>query len=68
MKKNTETLSYEKAVERLENIVAELEGGTLELDLLAEHLKEAKELLAFCRTKLTQVETDVQKILEDGKE
>lgn len=61
-------LTYEQAVARLEEIVNNLERGDLALDSLAQQIKEAQELLTFCRTKLTQVETDVKKILEDEKE
>lgn len=61
-------LTYEQATSRLEEIVNNLERGDLALDSLAQQIKEAQELLAFCRKKLTQVETDVKKILADGKE
>lgn len=61
-------LTYEQAISRLEEIVNNLERGDLALDSLAQQIKEAQELLTFCRAKLTQVETDVKKILEDEKE
>lgn len=56
---------YEDAVNRLKTIVAEIENGDTNIDKLADNLKEAKELIAFCRNKLQKVETDIKKILDD---
>ncbi len=62
-------LTYEQAMRRLSTIVADMEQGTLELDELVAQLAEAKKLITFCRSKLTKVENDINKILEDnGKE
>ena len=55
----------EDAVNRLKTIVAEIENGDTDIDKLADNLKEAKELIAFCRNKLQKVETDIKKILDD---
>lgn len=60
--------TYEQAMQRLDDIVNGLEKGTAELDQLSSQIKEAQALLAFCRAKLLQVETDVNQILNDGKE
>lgn len=61
-------LTYEQAMARLNTIVTNLENGVLELDHLTTQLAEAKQLIAFCRTKLTAVEKEVNKILRDGDE
>ena len=58
-----ENITYEAAMERLANITKSLEQGTLNIDELSDQLKEAQELLAFCKQKLTKVETDVNQIL-----
>jgi len=68
MPKNTSCKTYEKAIEELETIVANLEKGDLEIDKLSDQVKEAKQLIALCREKLTKVEADIQQIFEDGKE
>lgn len=62
------TLTYEAAMKRLETIVQGFEQNSLELDQLTEQLAEAQTLLKFCNEKLQQVETDVNKLLDDGKE
>lgn len=57
-------MTYEQAASKLEMIVAKIERGEMDIDSLAANLKEAKELVNFCKTKLTKVEEDVKKILE----
>ena len=61
MEKN---LTYEMAIKRLEQIVAKLENGEMDVDALASNLKEAKELAEFCKEKLTKVENEVKKCLD----
>lgn len=58
-------LKYEDAVTRLKTIVSEIENGDTDIDKLADNLKEAKELIAFCRNKLQKVESDIKNILDD---
>lgn len=58
-------LTYEQAVAHLQGIVSKIERGEMDVDSLANNLKDAKELLAFCKAKLTKAEHDVKKILED---
>ena len=45
-------MKYEEAIERLQTIVADIERGETNVDELAESLKEAKSLIAFCKEKL----------------
>lgn len=59
--------TYSDAMKRLEEIVRKIESGEMDIDSLAENLKEAKQLVAFCKGKLQQVEDEVNKIME-GKE
>lgn len=60
-------LTYETAIRRLETIVQSIEDNTLELDALTTQLSEAQELIKFCNERLQKVETDVNKLLADGK-
>ncbi len=60
-------LTYSDAMKRLEEIVRKIESGEMDIDSLAENLKEAKQLVAFCKGKLQHVEDEVNKIME-GKE
>lgn len=61
IKKN---LTYNEAQKRLEAIVRQIDENSQDIDKLCDLLKEAKELLAFCKDKLYKVENDVKKILE----
>ena len=64
----TEGMTYGKAMERLEVLVAEMEEGELDIDLLGSRLKEAQELVRFCRGKLYKADEEVKKIMEgDGQ-
>ena len=61
-------MTYGKAMERLEALVAEMEEGELDIDLLGSRLKEAQELVRFCRGKLYKADEEVKKIMEgDGQ-
>lgn len=60
-------MKYEEAMKRLEQIVSDIEEGKLDIDLISEKLKEAKELITICRDKLYKVDADVKKILEDDQ-
>jgi len=58
-----EAKSYNEAMKRLEEIVGKIESGEMDVDSLTENLKEAKELVAFCKSKLLKVEEEVDKIM-----
>jgi len=60
-----EKISYEEAIQRIEEITKKIESGEMDIDSLATSLKEAKELVQFCKEKLTKVEADVKKILDE---
>lgn len=57
-------LTYEAAMERLEVLAREIEDGNIAIDQLATKLKEAQQLLAFCKEKLTKAEAEVTKLLD----
>ena len=61
-------LTYETALAELESIVSSLEKGDFELSKMTSQLRRAKELLAFCNEKLSQVEHDVNDILNNNDE
>ncbi len=60
-----ESLTYEAAMKRLETLTREMEAGEVPIDLLATKLKEAQQLLTFCKDKLTRAEAEVQKLLTE---
>ena len=55
--------SFEKAMERLEGIVGEMEGGELSLDVMIERFEEGQKLIKFCSGKLDEVERKIEKLL-----
>ncbi|MDE5550770.1 MAG: exodeoxyribonuclease VII small subunit [Bacteroidaceae bacterium] len=57
-------MTYEQAMKRLEQIVKQIEVGEMDIDSLTANLKEAKNLVTFCKDKLTNVETEVKKCLD----
>lgn len=57
--------TYSQAMERLEKIVSQIDNNELEIDALAEKIKEANELIAFCNDKLTKADREVKKLLSD---
>ncbi len=58
-------LNYEEAFAELQAIVAEMESGTIGVDVLANKVKRAAELMRICKTKLQQTEVEVQQLLDD---
>ena len=59
----TEEQTYADAQKRLEEIVHQIEENNQDIDKLCDLVKEAKELLAFCKNKLFDVENNVKKIM-----
>lgn len=57
-------MKYEEAMKRLEEIVAQIEGGKLDIDMISERLKEAQTLIKFCKDKLYETDEEVRRILE----
>lgn len=57
-------MKYEEAMKRLEEIVGQIEGGKLDIDMISERLKEAQTLIKFCKDKLYETDEEIRKILE----
>lgn len=56
-------LTYEKAYNELAMISREIETENVSVDVLAEKVKRAAELITFCQTKLRSTESEVNKII-----
>lgn len=65
MSKQKET--YSEALERLELIVNQIDGGQLEIDQLIEKMKEANRLIAFCTAQLTKADAEIGKLLSESQ-
>ncbi len=59
--------NFEKALERLENIVSELEKGELELEEALQLFEEGMKISRFCTAKLEEAERKVEILLRDNQ-
>ena len=67
--KNTEkTIPFEKALARLETIVADMESGKLGLEKMMESFEEGSKLVQFCTRKLNEVERKIEILVKKGGE
>lgn len=60
--------TYSQAMARLEKIVNQIDNNELEIDQLAEKIKEANEIIAFCESKLAKADREIEKILAEKQE
>ncbi|MGI8797150.1 MAG: exodeoxyribonuclease VII small subunit [Acidimicrobiia bacterium] len=56
---------YAEAMAELEEILEELEGDQLDVDVLAERVRRASELIKSCRTRIARAQADVDTIVTD---
>lgn len=61
-------LTYAKAIERLNEIMQQMEDEQLDIDSLTDTIKEAKKLLEFCKQRLYDVDKDIKDIIADDNE
>jgi len=59
-----ENLTYEAAYAELREIASEIETESVSVDVLAEKVKRAAELIAFCQAKLRSTEQEVDNIIK----
>ena len=60
--------TYTEAMKRLESIVARIESNELDIDELADQLKEAQHHIRYCRDRLYKADGEIRKMLADGKD
>ena len=60
-----EKKTYAEAMQRLEQIVAQMQNNETNVDQLTSQLEEAKGLIDFCRSTLTKAKSDAEKILTE---
>ena len=58
-------MTYEKAIERLEEIVAALDDNSVSLDKALKLFKEGTELTAFCTKMLSDAKQKITEIEKD---
>ena len=60
--------TYSEAMARLEKLVGQIDNNELEIDVLAEKIKEANGIIAFCSDKLTKADKEIEKLLSEKRE
>ena len=60
---NQKQMKYEEAVSRLEEIVKKMENDELDIDQMAQQLKEAQQLIRLCKDRLTKVDADIKAVM-----
>jgi len=58
-------ISYKEAFTELETILATIESDDLNVDELTVNVKRAAELIKFCKSKLFETESEIEKIIAD---
>lgn len=61
-------LSFEDALEKLEEIVEKMEEGRLPLDSMIEHFEEGSALSEICSSKLEKLERKIEILVKNSKE
>ena len=51
-----EELTYEQAMQKLEQMASQMEQGEIGIDEMAERLREAQKLMKYCHEKLYEEE------------
>lgn len=64
MPRKNNVKNYEEAIASLQEILKQVENNELGIDQLAEKLKEAKTLIAYCKEKLYHADEEIRKILD----
>jgi len=64
--KEITSLSYEQAQQELQELLAQIEAQSIPLDGLLLAYQRCQELLAHCRSKLSALEVQIQRIDQAG--
>lgn len=65
MEKDRKKLTYKEAISEIEEIVLKMENEEMDVDELTLKVKRAALLLKFCREKLYDTESEVDKIIKE---
>jgi exodeoxyribonuclease VII small subunit len=57
-------IKYSKAIKKLDEIIAKIEGEEIDVDELADNVKEAVDLLKVCKNKIEKAQMDVKKVVD----
>jgi exodeoxyribonuclease VII small subunit len=59
-----ESLTYELAFDELKAIAEEIDNESVSVDVLADKVKRASELIQFCQKKLRSTEKEINQIIK----
>lgn len=68
MKKEIEEISFEEALKQLQSVVDKLEQGDVPLEVAISMFQEGMQLSKICHEKLTNVEKQLEQILNEDEE
>ena len=61
-------ISYSEAMAEVEQILASLGDGAINIDTLSERVKRASELISLCRARLRKAEEEVAALLGEEQQ
>jgi exodeoxyribonuclease VII small subunit len=67
-KNENKSMTYEAARQALDKIIKDIQHENTSIDLLAEKIKSAQELIQYCQKKLRQIEKEVNDLTERDEE
>ena len=62
---DTSGIGYAAALDELETILRQLEGDSVDIDVLAERVQRAAFLIRLCRGRIQQARVEVEQIVAD---
>ncbi|MEI8242971.1 MAG: exodeoxyribonuclease VII small subunit [bacterium] len=65
-KKEKTDPGFDEALKRLEEIVAQMESGEMDLDAMVAAFEEGQRLIRLCSGKLNEVERRIEVLVKDG--
>lgn len=57
-------MTYEEAINKLETLARRMEQGSVPVDEMADRLREAQDLIKYCRERLVKADEAVKEILD----
>lgn len=61
-------MTYEQAMKQLEELASKMERSEIGIDEMAEKLREAQQLVRYCKERLYTADDAIQKILASEQE
>ena len=61
----TKKITYQKAVEEIEDILSKIENEELDVDELSDQVKRVSTLIKICKEKLFKTQEEVERILDE---